>query len=258
MTRLQIRTGIDRCAMRRTGSGLDTSRTGIVPDRRAVARTGVVRDSGTVAGTRTRAAGDGTRTGATIGVAGAGATFDVAGTRTAVDVAGARAVAAGDGGAGAAGRARDARPVVRPTAPRDAAAMVAVALRGLAAAHAGGCLTAADAAAVTAVDLRCALAAADARRCLTAAHAATVAAAGLRSSAAADAAVGVAAGRRHLRSRPAVPRGGAVLRSRRVGRTTAGTTTLALCLKRGGTHHYDAKHQYHFYKSFHLKKRCFQ
>ena len=91
--------------------------------------------------------------------------------------------------------------------------------------------------AVVAVHLRSAVAATDLRAAVTAAD--------LR------AAMIIAAGRRHLRTRPAVPGGGAVFRPWRVGRATALTTILALCLIGGSTHHCDAKHQYHFTKSFH-------
>ena len=224
--------------MRRTRARRDTARARIVTDRRAMARTGVVGDCGAVARARARAAIDGTRTGAAAGIARTGAAVNVTGTR---------AVAPGDGGAGSAGRARHARPVVRPAAPSDAAAVVAVGLGRLATAHAAAVATAGLGSLATAHTRR--LAAADATAAVTAT--------GLWAGATADAAVVVATGRRHLRSRPAVPRWGAVLRSRRVGRTTAGTTTLALCLKRGGTHHYDAQHQYHFYESFHFKNGVF-
>ena len=250
MTGLQIRTGIYRCTMRRTRGGIHTTRAGIVPDLRATSRTGVAGNRGAVAGAR--GAIDGTRAGATVGTARTGTAINGTGAGTAVNVTGARAVAPGDGGAGSARRARDAWPVVRPTAPGDAAAVVAVALGSLAAADLRAC-AAVDAAAMAAAGLgrlAATTAAADTTAAMTAA--------GLRACAAADAAVVVAAGRRHLGSRPVVPRRGAVLRSRRVGRTTAGTTTLALCLKRGGTHHYDAKHQYHFYESFHFNKWCFR
>ena len=252
MTGLQIRTGIDRCTMRRTRGGIYTTRAGIVPDLRATSRTGVAGNRGAVAGAR--GAIDGTRTGAAVGIARTRAAVDATGAGAAVDATGARAVAPGDGGAGSARRARDAWPVVRPTAPGDVAAAVAVALGSLAAAHTRR-LAAADLRACAAVDAAMA-AAGLGRLAATTAAADTTAAvttAGLRACATADAAVVVAAGRRHLRRRPVVPRRGAVLRSRRVGRTSAGTTTLALCLKRGGTHHYDAKHQYHFYESFHFK-----
>ena len=186
----------------------------------------------------------------------------VAGNRGAVVRTGARTVVPGNGGAGSARRTGDVRPIVRTAAPSDVAAVVAVSLGRLAAIHAR-CLTAISLRSLAAIHAR-GLAAID-LGCLAAAHARCLAAAGLgrlttvhtRRLAAADAAVVVAAGRRHLGGRPAVPRWGAVLRPRRVGRTTAGTTTLALCLKRGGTHHYDAKHQYHFYKSFHLKNGVF-
>lgn len=258
MTGLQIRTGIDRCTMRRTRGGIYTTRAGIVPDLRATSRTGVAGNRGALAGAR--GAIDGTRTGATVGTARTGTAINGTRTGTAVNVTGARAVAPGDGGAGSAGRTRDAWPVVRPTAPGDVAAAVAVALGSLAAAHTRR-LAAADLRACAAVDAAAMAAAGLGRLAATTAAAdttAAVTAAGLRACAAADAAVVVAAGRRHLRRRPVVPRRGAVLRSRRVGRTTAGTTTLALCLKRGGTHHYDAKHQYHFYESFHFNKWCFR
>ena len=122
-----------------------------------------------------------------------------------------------------AGRAVDLRAAI------GGRAVAAVHLRSRLAAG-----SASDAAAVAAVHLRSRLAAIDVGR------------------AAADCrAVIIAAGRRHLRTRPAVPRGGAVFRPWRVGRSTALTTILALCLKGGSTHHCDAKHQYHFCKSSH-------
>ena len=202
--------------MRRTVDGRDMARTVVVPYCRTMARTGVAGNRGAVVWTGPRTWG----------------------------------VVAGNGGAGSAGRACDAGPVARPVAPRNAAAVVAVDLRSLAAVHAR-CLAAAGLRGLVTAHTR--RLATIYLRSLAAAHARCLAAAGLRAGAAADAAVVIAAGRRHLRSRPAVPRWGAVLRPRRMGRTTTGTTTLALCLKRGGTHHYDAKHQYHFYQSFHLK-----
>lgn len=58
---------------------------------------------------------------------------------------------------------------------------------------------------------------------------------------------------RHFRARTAVPGRGAMLRPRRVGRAAASAAAamLALCLKRGGTHQCDAKHQDQFCKSLH-------
>ena len=90
---------------------------------------------------------------------------------------------------------------------------------------------------VAAVHLRSTLAAMDLRCTVTAADL--------------GAAMIIAAGRRHFRTWPAVPGWGAVFRPWRVGRSTALTTILALCLIRGSTHHCDAKHQYHFYQSSH-------